>query len=102
MVGVARFELSEADLEGVERETLKKSITMPHTQNSNSAPSVDSLRKQLTEADRKRRQLLAELFCQYPHDTAPIIKTLIFEASASTLQKVEVMLSIDLHKEAVS
>jgi hypothetical protein len=61
--------------------------------------AIDALRLQLTEADSKRREILSALFLQYPHDTAPIIKTLIAEANASTLQKIEFLLSVDLPKE---
>lgn len=89
MVGVARFELSEADLEGVEKQTLKKSATMSHTQKSNLAPSADSLRKQLNEADAKRRELVLSLFLQYTEDTTPILEILFSAASAETLARVE-------------
>lgn len=60
---------------------------------------IDALRLQLTEADQRRRQLLADLFLQYPHDAGPIIKTLFADASRLTLDKVEFLLSVDLEKE---
>gem|GEM_PF-5292969 len=69
---------------------------MPHAQNSD---SLDSLRQQLTEADHKRRELLVALFLQYPGDARPIIETLFHEAGRQTLDKVEVLLSFDLHHD---
>jgi hypothetical protein len=92
MVGVARFEMSGADLKAVENQKLNESATMSNIHNSNLAPDVDSLRKQLTEADSKRRELLAALFIQHSQDCTPIVKLLFAEASFETLARVEAML----------
>jgi hypothetical protein len=72
---------------------------MSHTPNDTpdkkEVSEISLLRQELTQADTNRRALLVE----YPHDSGPIIKTLFAEASRSTLEKVEFLLSVDLPKE---
>lgn len=98
MVGLVRFEATEPPKQIAERQLHKESNTMPHTQKLD---SVTSLRQQLTEADSKRRELLVALFLSYAGDTGPIIRTLFAEAGRRTLEKVEVLLSVDLpHDDA--
>lgn len=56
------------------------------------ASEVASLRQQLTDSDRKRRALLAELFLSYSKDTSPVIKMLFAEVPSTVLEKVERLL----------
>lgn len=57
------------------------------------ASEIDTLRQQLTEADRKRRELLVALFLKHGGDTGPMIDVLFAEASPATLNRIESMLS---------
>ncbi len=93
MVGLVRFEATESPKQIAERQLPTQAPTMPHAQKSESAAS---LRQQLTEADHKRRALLVALFLQHPGDSRQIIETLFHEADRLTLDKVELLLSVDV------
>ena len=102
MVDPSRFEYSEGQLDVSDTQTHKTHQNMPRTPDNapaGQASEIDALRLKLTSADSERRKILAELFLVYPHDLAPITKTLFAEASLGTLQKVEFLLSVDLPKE---
>jgi len=57
------------------------------------ASEIDSLRQQLTAADRKRRELLVALFLKHGGDTGPIIELLFADVPAATLARIETMLA---------
>jgi hypothetical protein len=59
------------------------------------ASEIDSLRQQLTEADRKRRALVFELFLKHGGDSRVILETLFADASRLTLDKIEVLLDLE-------
>lgn len=71
---------------------------MTATQND----EADSLRQQLAEADKKRRELLFMLYLKHGGDSGPILEMLFAEASRLTLEKVEVLLGFDLKPEEAS
>jgi hypothetical protein len=65
----------------------------PSTTPASKTSEIDSLRQQLTAADRKRRELLVALFLKHGGDTGPIIDLLFAEASPDTLNRIESMLA---------
>ncbi|MCU0792330.1 MAG: hypothetical protein MUE42_05660 [Opitutaceae bacterium] len=69
---------------------------MPHTPESTPAEKskkIDALRQQLTDADRKRREILTALFLQHTGELDALVETLISAASPETLNCVETMLA---------
>jgi hypothetical protein len=52
----------------------------------------DALRLQLTESDRKRREILTALFLQHTGELDALVEALISAASPDTLNRIESML----------
>lgn len=95
MVDPSRFECSQGQLDASDEQKHNPPQNMPSTpQNTPAADTseIDSLRLQLAQADRKRRELLFSLFLKHGDDTGPILEMLFAEARPETLERVERML----------
>ncbi len=89
MVGVERFEGCGLLLEGVEIQKETTAPDMPNAQKN----EIDTLRQQLADADKKRRELLRVMFLNYTGDNSVILETLFSEATPETLNCIEAMLA---------
>lgn len=96
MVDPSRFEPAEGQSDVQHQETYISDMSANSTPQSTPAgksDEINALRLQLTDADRRRRELLERLFLSYPGEIQPMIKILFSDAASATLEKIERILT---------
>ena len=91
LVGAERFEPTNTLAQVTYAQAIKEPYIMLHA--SKSLPSVEDLKRELEQADIRRRQVLVSLFGSYEGEVAPLIELLMRDARSATLYAIEQLLT---------